>query len=228
MQKELMMSEQQQLTVSVPDLSAANAFLVHQHTHIFESIKFADQKAGFITAISTAIAALLFGMLNDADPQKLPFSWLVPALAVFLGLFFTFYQAIRVIWPRPQKLLDRVNGGTLAIPEKVVKLDPSYFSQQIMKISEARIVEELTDLVYQRCVIRDHKFKHLDRAFVLSLGVYPLAVGLAASILLECVNICYGALVLVLLGYIFKITEWWPMFFKRNIVSGSAGAVRRC
>jgi hypothetical protein len=186
-------------------------FLVQQHTHIFESIKFADQKAGVITAISTAIAALLFGMLNDANP-KLPLSWMFPALLVFLLLFVTFYHAIRVIWPRPKDLLDCVNGGDLAIPEKVAKLKQPYFLNQIIGITEDKIVKELAALVYQRSVIRAYKFERLDRAFVLSLGAYPLAVGLAAAILLRCVHVCYFALILVFLGYVWKRKAWCPMF----------------
>lgn len=211
------------------DLSAVTSFLVQQHTHTFESIKFADKKAGVITAISTAIVAFLFGGLDEAGPQKLTLPWLLPAWAVMAGLCLTFYQDISVIWPRSRQLINTVKGGALSIPERLVELAQSTFLQRINQIIEDELVEELTDLVYQRSVIRDYKFKRLDHAFALSLGVYPFALTLTAAHLIACVDIFYVALLVVPVCYGCLVLWRWrrsSLKTKMSVLAAELGRLR--
>lgn len=163
----------------LPSLNGRQSFLMQQHAHVLDSIKFADQKATGIAAISTGLIYCLLGVVLKDVPHG-EWVWRGPALFVATVLLGGFLLAVLVLFPQAHRFDPTTCGGKLALPQYIATMGRDEFAKQVAALTSHELTEHLVTLVHQRCLIREVKYKYLKKAFFVSGAGYVFAIVLVA------------------------------------------------
>lgn len=154
---------------------AINQLLVNQQ-QIHENIKFADQKAGAITAINTALLSVIYQLVSDSKPFTLPLGWYAA-----LVLSSAIVVAIGVVWPRGG--VGRSRGTGMVDAGRIAQFpDESAFIERCKTASDLALLREARIFVYDRARIDAIKYSWLRVSLLLSSFGWVLSFTLAAAV----------------------------------------------
>ena len=143
------------------------ALTTHQHIH--ENIKFADQKALFLTLINTALIGYTW---SQAAPTTFLF-WakLTTCAALVVGVGF----AAWTVRPRGDRPINKSPG--LVDPNRIVEYkDLNQYQTALNAATQDNILSQLQELIYERSTINQKKYSSLRISIIFS------AIGWAAAL----------------------------------------------
>lgn len=156
-------------------------------------IEFADKKAAFLLTLGLAffsISLTSFSKFLEIEKKLLIDNNPLVFLAMFLiaiSLFYVllaligFYKLINVIKPR---LIPKTYRKSSIFYETIKDMELEKFKNEIKKMSDAKIVDELSDQAYNNANVASEKYKNIRHAtiFLTIAGVLELIFILIVSI----------------------------------------------
>ena len=149
-------------------------YLFQIHSHIYENIKFADQKAAALTVTSSAIIGALHSgdlFLIKSEPHIPQVYCTLFSILVFLLLCFGVLLSALVILPRGETFGNYVGPSDLALSFKIAH-NGTYkkFSENLDKATESELQDHLSALVFIRAKINDRKYTFLKWTIYFSIS----------------------------------------------------------
>lgn len=133
-------------------------FLQLNQQQIHENIKFADQKAGVVIVLNTALLGGLYQVAKELCPL-----WLLASACLLIatggGLAFL------VLWPRGRQ--NKQRGGGVVDAIRISRLTHAEYLDRAARVSIDDLIRETWDFVFDRACIDHRKYQ----LFRLSLAV---------------------------------------------------------
>jgi len=148
-------------------------FLKNQQSHIFESIKLADEKAALLCAINTGAIYVVLSSHFD-EKYALTRRPLLLASVLLLGLGAAI--CLCSVYPLGGIVDRHIEGGPLAIPTKATSLSQSDYKTKLLQQTSEQLIDEMIAFVCSRTVIRAWKFYFIKWAISLSAVGYIVFV----------------------------------------------------
>ena len=144
------------------------SYLLNTHSHIYENIKLADQKALVLIALNPTVLSALYG----SKVVNLRQGSLISLFSVmaFCGLIASLVLAILVVYPRGEKITDDLAGGSLASPSKIARVHHTcaQYINEINTSDDSQFIEDLATLVYARSQTNIIKYQYLKQSILVS------------------------------------------------------------
>lgn len=142
-----------------------NNFTYQQHSYLIQSIRFADAKAGAITAANGLIIKFITDFHAINQVAELLFTGSI--ILIVIGILFS----LMVVYP---KSLNRKEKGIIYW-EHIVNAGKEEYVQTVKNGEVDQLLESAIENNYSQAFILTKKFKKLNLAFTISLTGYLLA-----------------------------------------------------
>ena len=171
-------SDTDRADTEVADAAAALSFAQHLHGHVFDQIRFADQKATVLLGVTSAVLALLYRAgLHDLWLQSRN-HWTASACVSLVAILLdgtALAYALLAVLPR----LRPASPRRLAYWRAVAGLGSSTeYSRAVLALPQSELACQLLEDCHALSVVCARKFRLLSASFWVAAG------GLATSALL--------------------------------------------
>jgi hypothetical protein len=136
-------------------------FLLMNHQHIHENIKFADQKASALIAVNSGLLALTYSLIQSKIKTT-----------IFLGFTVSFFLAIAIAFSfwviKPRGGLSKDKDFGVIDPKRIAKYKLEEYLNAMNQLSIEEFMIELKIFIYDRAFIDEQKYYFLKFALIFS------------------------------------------------------------
>lgn len=148
------------------------------HTYVTEFIKLADQKAGFLFALSTGLLAIMYKNAAQIHFLKAVNTWSFPDFLYFVALLALISSAaLSFLVVKPRTKIEKPSG--LIFWQTVASFDSTQdYLNKALSLSKKEVLQELFYYHYRLSKTCDSKYDNLNAAIIVGI------IGITLSIIL--------------------------------------------